>query len=140
MLKKSLPIFIFLITFGLAACGGKNPSKVSSADQTPNIRSFPIPYQKMWKITLDTVEFDFLMGIELKDMKKGFFSTEIIRDYQPFQKRRFRLSGTLLFDGKETMVKLYKHEEMLIDNEWKAIPSNSTFEKQVLNRIAQRAH
>lgn len=78
------------------------------------------------------------MGIEVQDQKKGFFSTEMIRDYQPFLKKRFRVSGTLSTDGKQTIVKLYKHEEQLVDNEWKAIPSNSSMEGQILTTIAKK--
>lgn len=120
------------------ACGGskKTPSAVDA--QTPNIRIFPVPLQAAWKAALETVEFDFLMGIEMQEIKRGVFSTELIRDYQPFQKRRFRVSGTLIFDGQGTIVKLYKHEEILVENEWKAIPSDSRLENQILQKIATK--
>lgn len=137
MFRKSNFIFLSCLLMFAVACGGKNSPK-SVQDQTPNIRSFPLPYQKVWKATLDTVEFEFLMGIEMQEIKRGFFSTEMIRDYQPFQKRRFRVSGTLIFDGQATIVKLYKHEEILVGDDWKAIPSNSALENQILQRIAKK--
>ena len=62
----------------------------------------------------------------------------MIRDYQPFQKRRFRVSGTLIWDGQGTIVKLYKHEEIETNNQWQAIPSDSKLEAQILQKIAQR--
>jgi hypothetical protein len=120
------------------ACGGSKKSPSAIENQTPNIRTFAIPFQTAWKATLETVEFDFLMGIEMQEMKRGFFSTELIRDYQPFQKRRFRVSGTLIFDGQGTIVKLYKHEEILVENDWKAIPSDSRLENQILQKIAAK--
>lgn len=138
MLRVARPAVLFMFIMLLLGCGGdkKVPKRVE--DQTPNIRSFNLPYQKVWKATLDTVEFEFLMGIEMQEVKRGFFSTEMIRDYQPFQKRRFRVSGTLIFDGQVTIVKLYKHEEILFDNEWKAIPSDSKLEAQMLQKIAKK--
>ena len=123
-------------------CGGGSgkPSSVSKKGEAPmpNIRNYQLPYQTVWKAVLEVVEFDFLMGIELQDQKKGFFSTEMIRDYQPFQKRRFRLSGTLIFDGQATIVKLYKHEEIMVNDQWQAIPSNSAMENQVLEKITKK--
>ncbi len=136
-MKKILLASLMLIAF--VGCGGdKKPSTAAQANI--NVQSFTAPYQKVWKVTLDTIEFDFLMGIELQDLKKGVFSTEMIRDYQPFQKRRFRLSGTLIFDAqsKSTIVKLYKHEEVLVNNDWQAIPSNSAMENQILTKVAAR--
>ncbi len=138
MLRKSFTlIFSVALVFSIS-CGGpkKSPSNVES--QTPNIRIFAVPFQNVWKATLETVEFEFLMGIEMKDVKKGLFSTEMIRDYQPFQKRRFRVSGTLIWDGQGTIVKLYKHEEIETNNQWQAIPSDSKLEAQILQKIAQR--
>lgn len=139
MLRKSAFAILSLSFLFISACGGGGKTAPKSVqDQTPNIRSFNLPYQKVWKATLDTVEFEFLMGIEMQEVKRGFFSTEMIRDYQPFQKRRFRVSGTLIFDGQVTIVKLYKHEEILFDNEWKAIPSDSKLEAQMLQKIAKK--
>lgn len=126
-----------MVTF-ISGCGDKKPSSAAKGAQNTNIRSFPAPYAKVWKETLETVEFEYLLGIEVQDKKKGFFSSEMIRDYQPFQKKRFRLSGTLTFDGKETIVKLYRHEEILVENEWKAVPSNSSMESQILTSIAKK--
>jgi hypothetical protein len=137
MFKKSMLILFSVSIIFTMACGEKKPNSLADTS-TPNIRTFPLPFQKIWKTTLETVEFEFLMGIEMQEVKRGFFSTEMIRDYQPFQKRRFRLSGTLVFDGQGTIVKLYKHEEILINDEWKAIPSNNTLESQVLDRIAKK--
>ena len=138
MFRKITKTLFILAFIGLTACSGKNPSTAASADQNPNLRSFPFPYQKVYKTTVDIVEYEFLMGIELQDPKRGIFSTEMVRDYQAFQKRRFRLSGTVVFNGKESIVKLYKHEEVLIDNVWKAIPSDSSLENQILNKISAK--
>jgi len=139
MLRKSIFVLLSAALIMTSACGGSKKSPSATQDQTPNIRTFPVPFQKVWKTTLETVEYDFLMGIELQEVKKGFFSTEMIRDYQPFQKRRFRVSGSLIFDGQGTIVKLYKHEEVLMENnEWRAIPSDSRLENQILQRVASK--
>lgn len=135
---RSIFITLLVSLFFITGCGGdkKTPSQVAA--QTPNIRTFALPFQKVWKTTLDTVEFDYLMGIELQEVKKGFFTTEMIRDYQPFQKRRFRVSGSLIWDGQGTIVKLYKHEEIEVNGQWQAIPSDSKLEAQMLQKIAGR--
>lgn len=139
MLMRSIAKTLSLILLiAVASCGGEKKPPKMVQDQTPNIRSFNLPFQKVWKATLETVEFDFLMGIEMQEVKRGFFSTEMIRDYQPFQKRRFRVSGSLIFDGQATIVKLYKHEEILFENEWKAIPSDSKLEYQMLQKISKK--
>lgn len=138
MLRKSVLVLLSATLIFTLACGGSKKTPSAAEQQTPNIRTFAVPFQSAWKTTLETVEFDFLMGIEMQEVKRGFFSTELIRDYQPFQKRRFRVSGTLIFDGQGTIVKLYKHEEILVENEWKAIPSDSKLENQILQKIASK--
>lgn len=135
MMKKM--IMVLFLSVSLFSCGGEKAPPKSVEQQTPNVRTFNLPFAQVWKATLETVEFEFLMGIEVNEMKRGFFSTEMIRDYQPFQKRRFRVSGSLIWDGQGTIVKLYKHEEVLGDgNDWKAIPSDSKLEAQILQKIA----
>ena len=138
MLQKSIFSFLIVSLFFITGCGEGKKTPAQVASQTPNIRTFPVPFAKAWKTTLETVEFDYLMGIELKEMKKGFFTTEMIRDYQPFQKRRFRVSGPLFWDGQGTTVKLYKHEEIQVNGECQAIPSDSKLEAQMLQKIAKR--
>lgn len=138
MLRKSCLVLISATLMFTSACGGSKKTPSAAEQQTPNIRIFPAPFQTVWKATLETAEFDFLMGIEMQEIKRGVFSTELVRDYQPFQKRRFRVSGTLIFDGQGTIVKLYKHEEIMVDNEWKAIPSDSRLENQILQKISQK--
>jgi hypothetical protein len=138
MFQRSIFAALLIGLFFTAGCGGTKKSPAQVAAQTPNIRTFALPFQTVWKTTLDTVEYDFLMGIEMQEAKRGFFTTEMIRDYQPFQKRRFRVSGTLIWDGQGTIVKLYKHEEIEAGSEWKAIPSDSKLEAQILQKIAAR--
>jgi hypothetical protein len=138
MFQKSIVSAVLISLFFMSGCGGSKKSPAQVAAQTPNIKTFPLPIQKVWRTTLDTIEYDFLMGLEHQEPQKGFFTTEMIRDYQPFQKRRFRVSGSLIWDGQGTIVKLYKHEEIEVNGEWQAIPSNSTLESQILQKISKR--
>jgi hypothetical protein len=64
MLQRSI-FSVFLISlFFISGCGGSKKSPAQVAAQTPNIKTFPLPLQKVWRTTLDTVEYDFLMGLE----------------------------------------------------------------------------
>lgn len=130
---------LLVVGLGLffVACAGGKPSTVATAPANANIRSFNAPYEQVWKAMLEVVEYDYLLGLDLQDKKKGIFSTEMIRDYQPIR-RRYRISGTLSVVDSQTVVKLYKHEEIFQDNQWKAVPSDTQYEYQMLGRVAQK--
>lgn len=84
------------------------------------------------------LQYDFLIPIEFKDESRGYFSSKLIRDFEPFKKTKYRLSGTVLFDGKATTVRLYKHQQILIQEKWKTIPSNLQLEKKILKSVSEK--
>ena len=136
---KNIYFLFILATLTALGCGSSSkPSSLAKQSTNANIFTFPYPYATVWKTTLDTVEFDFLMGIEIQEINRGFFTTEMIRDYAPNQRSRFRISGSLISDGPGTMVKLYKNEEFQVNGEWKTAPSNNAMEAQILQRIGNR--
>jgi hypothetical protein len=129
-------ILSFAVLFGIGGCASEAPTPVGL--MPPNIRTFMRPYPIVWKAVIDAVRYDFLMNIDVADSKRGYFSTELIRDYQPGQRTKFRISGTLQFDGQGTIVKLYRQLEVEQNDRWSAVPSDLTMEAKILDVVARR--
>ncbi|MCB0326646.1 MAG: hypothetical protein KDD52_03420 [Bdellovibrionales bacterium] len=139
-MKNIITLSLLLsFSFGLISCGSKtSPTQIQDSSMPPNIRSFPLAYAQVWDIILETVQYDFLLEVEIQDRRKGYFSTIMIRDFVNNQKVKFRVSGTFSYDGQSTIVKLYKHEEVEEDGYWKAVPSDNRMEREILQKAAQR--
>ncbi|MEZ4704532.1 MAG: hypothetical protein R3A11_04975 [Bdellovibrionota bacterium] len=131
---------LLALSGGLWHCGpkGSSPSQTKDALGPGNIRSFAVPYAKVWETVLETIKYDFLFEIEVEDQRKGYFSTALVRDFVNNRKIKYRISGTFSFDGQTTIVKLYKHEEFEEDGYWNAVASNNQTEKEILNKVAAR--
>ena len=116
---------------------------VKSGPETSNIvpasmRAFTMPYGKVWKVVLDTVQYEFLIPVEVAEAKKGYFSSELIKDYQAGQRSKYRLSGTVMFDGNATVVKLYRQLELEQNGEWVTIPSDLSLESRILSAVGDK--
>ena len=127
---------VFISTLSLFQCSPKTPSEV--VDQTPNIRIINAPYELVWTKTNEVVEYEFLMSMEFRDIEKGVFSTKMIRENTGGFTKRFRVSGSMVFNGKQTMVKLYKHEEIFENQKWRAVSSDYQLESKILDQITQK--
>jgi hypothetical protein len=103
-----------------------------------SLRSYPKPYAAVWKTVLETVQYDFLIPIEVADKNRGYFSSELVKDYQPYRKTKYRLSGTIMYDGQATVVKLYKQLEVEEGNAWRTIPSDLSLESKVLEAVGKK--
>jgi hypothetical protein len=103
-----------------------------------SMRAFAAPYGQVWKIVTETVQYDFLIPVEMAEAKRGYFSSELIKDYQPGQRSKYRLSGTVMFDGSATIVKLYKQLEVEQDGTWITIPSDLSLESRILDRVGTK--
>jgi hypothetical protein len=120
-----------------SACIKEAPEQVGGAIPA-SLRTYPKPFAEVWKIVLDTVQYDFLTPIEIADKKRGYFTSELIKDYQPFQKTKYRLSGTVMFDGAGTIVKLYKQLQVEDGNTWVTVPSDLTLERKILDTVSKK--
>lgn len=121
-------------------CGSKTQTQLSKLEkQTPNIAYIQASYKDVWEKTLETIQYEFLYEMEIQDFEKGFFSTKMIFDQEFNLKRRFRLSGNLSSNNQETMITLYKQEEIQNQNEpWQTNVSDISLEKSILDRILKK--
>jgi len=131
-------LFVSLLCLSsMTACASKREPTQKSLFP-PNVRIYRSPVKEVWKAVTDTVQFDFLMPFEVKDEKAGRFSTEVVRDYQPYQKNKFRISGTLVFDGTGVVVTLYKHQQVEQNGEWVTVASDLMLEDKILTMVAKK--
>jgi len=128
---------VFLASLGLSIlqCA---PTPSLPSQVPPNIRIFPKPFEEVWKVIMNVVQVDLLLPIEVSDPQKGYFSTQLVFEDQAFLKTKFRLSGTLEFDGQTTTVKLYKHQQIQELDGWKTIPSELMLEQKVLHLVEKK--
>jgi hypothetical protein len=120
-----------------SACVKEAPEQAGGAIPA-SLRTYPKPFVEVWKVVLDTVQYDFLTPIEIADKKRGYFTSELIKDYQPYQKSKYRLSGTVMFDGTGTIVKLYKQLQVEDGNTWVTVPSDLTLERKILDAVSKK--
>jgi hypothetical protein len=120
----------------LIGCAGPAPEPMGRVPAS--FRSFAKPYAKVWKVVTETVQYDFLIPIELAEPKQGYFSSELIKDYQPGQRSRYRVSGTVMFDGAATVVKLHKQMELEQNGVWVTIPSDLLLESKILDAVGKK--
>lgn len=112
----------------------KNQSQLH--EKTPNIAYVVATYQEAWETTLNIIQYDFLLPIEVKNQEAGFFSTVLIKDYASDPPRKYRVSGDLSSNNQETMIKLYKSEQILYtDGKWHTRLSNLGLEKRIVEKI-----
>jgi hypothetical protein len=102
------------------------------------MRTFPKPYAAVWKAVTETVQYDFLIPIEVADKKHGYFTSELVKDYQPLQRTKYRLSGTVMFDGTGTIVKLYKQLQIEQGDSWKTVSSDLALEQRILDVVGRK--
>jgi hypothetical protein len=121
-----------LLLFG---CAGSAPEPMGKVPAS--FRSFAKPYAKVWKVVTETVQYDFLIPIELAEPKRGYFSSELIKDFQP-QRTKYRLSGTVMFDGSATIVKLYRQLEVEDNGAWITVPSDLSLEARILDAVGRK--
>jgi hypothetical protein len=79
-----------------------------------------------------------LYSLAVINNRDHIFSTEQVRDENNGTPLRFRISGTIKFEGKGVAVVLYKQQEVQMNEQWKAQPSDYQLERQILNRLKQR--
>ena len=130
-------LLFILVLLAQVSCSGKKGAKRPGA-LPANVRVYQLPQNTVWKAVINTVQYDFLLSFELLDEKRGHFSTEMVRDYQPNQKSKFRLSGTLTFDGRGIIVTLYKHQQIEVGGEWKTLGSNLSLENSILESVTKK--
>jgi len=110
-----------------------------SKKATPNIAYVMSTYEDAWNAVIKVVQYDFLLPIEIQDMTKGFFSTQLIKEYDQSPKIRYRLTGDISSDNQESMIKLHKVIEVQApDGTWKTFPSDLRLERQMVQKIYQR--
>lgn len=124
----------------LASCQKESPSTLHNQSElnelTPNIAYVLSTYEDAWNTTLKIIQYDFLFPIEVQNKEQGFFSTEIIKDLDENPPRKFRVSGDLSSNDKETMIKLYKSEQILYtDGKWHTRLSDLALENQIVRKI-----
>lgn len=137
------PVVFSLGLFCLLGCQKKVPSGLKNQKQlqknTPNIAYVMSTYQAAWDTTINVVQFDLLLPIEIQDIKKGFFSTQLIKEYDQTPHMRYRLTGDISSDNRESMIKLHKVVEFQMqDGSWKTLPSDLKLEQQIVKKIYQR--
>jgi hypothetical protein len=128
--------FLVSLSLLLLACVSSGPAPMGTVPV--NMRTFPMPYKAVWKAVTETVQYDFLIPIEVMEAKQGYFSSELIKDYQPQQRSKYRVSGTVMFDGSGTVVKLYKQLEIEQGDSWITIPSDLTLEMKILDAVGKK--
>ena len=127
-----------VLALALAIVGCGKPSGPHAGQVPANVQSFYKPRSAVWKVLIDTVRYDYLLNVEVADEKRGYFSTELIRDYQPGQRSKYRLSGKLTFDGKSQIVTLYRHLQIQVGEEWKTIASDLMLERRILADLQKK--
>lgn len=130
--------FLLLAAFLTFACASKSGSNSSMGEVPANMRSFESTPPTVWKALMDTIQYDFLIPIEVAEKGRGYFSSELMKDYQPNSKSKYRLSGTIMFDGESTIVKLYKQLQFEQQGEWITIPSDLRMEMEILQKVGRR--
>ncbi len=134
---KGLWLGIFSLAL-LWGCAAKNAGPTLDGGVPANMRTFRQPFAQVWGALTKTIQYDYLLPIEVIDEQRGYFTTELVRDYQPFAKSKYRLSGTVAFDGKVSIVKLYRDTQILKGKEWKTIPSDLRLEKKILDDLSKK--
>ncbi|MFH1262832.1 MAG: hypothetical protein V1495_05250 [Pseudomonadota bacterium] len=122
----------------LATACVKSGPETQSGLVPASMRTYSKPFSTVWKAVTQTVQIDFMIPIEVIEKKRGYFASEMVKDYQPFQRSRYRLSGTVLYDGQSTVVKLYKQLEIEQADAWKTIPSDLSLESKILESVSKR--
>lgn len=125
----------------LVACNQKPQATQIKHQETlnalnPNIAYVLSTYEDAWNTTLKVVQYDFLLPIEIQNQQEGFFTTVMIKEYDADPPRRYRLSGDLSSNNQETMIKLYKSEQVRRDDgTWQTRLSNLALEKKIVDTI-----
>jgi hypothetical protein len=132
-----LRLWIVPVLLLATACVKSGP-ETQSGMVPASMRTYAKPFSSVWKAVTQTVQIDFMIPIEVIDKKRGYFASELVKDYQPFQRSRYRVSGTVLFDGTSTVVKLYKQLEIEQGDLWKTIPSDLSLESKILETVSRR--
>jgi hypothetical protein len=130
---KALQFFCLLFCLSCIKAEGE-----FSNSSLTNVQIFPFNSTKVWQTTLDVIQYDFLIPIEIADSERGYFASQMIREDQTSPMGRYRISGTITAEGQGTVVKLYKHQQVINNNQWKTVPSNLVLENKILNRLQKK--
>jgi hypothetical protein len=133
-LKGSLARLVLLVVL-LGGCAGKGTGGRGAETFPPNMRVIYQPIEVVWDELLNILRYDYLFIIEVTDVNNRFFATELIRDEGLENQVKFRVSGSLKFDGKGIVVVLYKQIEERTAQGWVTRPSDYVLEKQILDRL-----
>ncbi|MFH1017149.1 MAG: hypothetical protein V1798_03080 [Pseudomonadota bacterium] len=104
----------------------------------PNVAIYSASPDSVWNALLDSVRFQYLFSIEVEDSKQGYFATKWIPDSLNPQNARFRLSATVRAVPEGTAVTLYREQQVLSENAWKAVPSDYSLERRILEDLKNR--
>lgn len=118
-------------------CAAKAPNKIAPLPLA-NVREFPLPAQEVWDQLIRTVRYEFLIPLEFADETKRKFSSRMIREMFVAQKSRYRISGSVVEGDGQTMVTLYKHQEIFVENRWKALVSDLRLEQKILEQLTKQ--
>ena len=137
-LRKRL--LLLFVVFAVSSCAKSGPQPRSAEESfLPNMAKFSAPMEVVWEHVLNTLRYDFLYPLALVNRQNGFFVTDMIRDdYQDLQDRKFRVSGTLKYDGTGVVVVLYKEEEVRTQDGWEKLATDFILERDILNKIKER--
>ena len=127
-------VFLFIASF---SCAAKRPANSVDNSLPPNMHVFYGQLDKVWGTLTTTIQFDYLIPIQILEEEKGYFSSELVRESQPLA-TKYRVSGTVVFDGAGVVVTLYKHQQILENENWKTIPSDLVLEKKILDAVVQK--
>ena len=136
----------FLVTLALAsalACTSCVTKRVGDDAplSPPNMRTYYHPRSVVWKSLIQIIRNEYLMPFDYASQKNGNFASKEIRtDDQTVPKTKYRLSGSIKFDGSGIVVTLYRQLEFWDEKEktWQSVSTDYMMETAILNRLSQK--
>lgn len=129
---------LLLLALLSLSCVATKAARQPSYDLPPNMSIYAQPLDLVWQRLLTVLRTDMLYNLQLVNARDKFFTTEWVVDDTSDTLVRFRLSGTLKYEDKGTVVVLYRQIEVKTASGWSGLNSDYSLEHFVLNRLQQR--
>lgn len=137
-MKRFNQIFVVLfLALSLAGCS-KTVEKKYDTTFPPNMAIYYQSVDTVWKALMRVVKIDLLYNLPIENRSDGYFITDWVTDDQAGLNFKYRINGTIKFEGRGVAVVLYREIQIRTQNGWTSEASDYSTEHFILGKLAEK--